>query len=379
MRCFLRKKFVIFLCLLLLFNIGAIVFSYAVNFMIPQTRVLWKSNEINYRIPGMISLSSGKVIAYCEERKDESDWADINIVYKISEDGGITWSKSQCLVNGMESHLTVNNPVMVQYRFGDVFCFYEIEYGIEELGGGVFYKKSLDEGKTWGNSVNISSEIGTEDFNCFATGPGHGICSSNGVLISPVWLVLKESNAELQSHHPAVVSTLYSIDDGISWKLGEYLTAANGVEDPNESCIVELSDGTFLINSRNDSDEKYRAVAFSSTGYSHWSEYQFDRQLNDPICFGSICRYDDKSLLFINCDSSDIREKCTCRISKDDGKTWNDGSVLYMQNCGYSDLCVVNKYTYFHKKNILVLTEIKKPDENYYLSLKNISEKYIGE
>ncbi len=60
-------------------------------------------------------------------------------------------------------------------------------------------------------------------------------------------------------------------------------------------------------------------------------------------------------------------------------KTWNDGSVLYMQNCGYSDLCVVNKYTYFHKKNILVLTGIKKPDENYYLSLKNISEKYIGE
>lgn len=142
MRCFLRKKFVIFLCLLLLFNIGAIVFSYAVNFMIPQTRVLWKSNEINYRIPGMISLSSGKVIAYCEERKDESDWADINIVYKISEDGGITWSKSQCLVNGMESHLTVNNPVMVQNRLGEVFCFYEIEYGIEELGGGVFYKKS---------------------------------------------------------------------------------------------------------------------------------------------------------------------------------------------------------------------------------------------
>ena len=43
--------------------------------------------KINYRIPGMISLSSGKVIAYCEERKDESDWADINIVYKISEDG----------------------------------------------------------------------------------------------------------------------------------------------------------------------------------------------------------------------------------------------------------------------------------------------------
>ena len=61
----------------------------------------------------------------------------------------------------------------------------------------------------------------------------------------------------------------------------EYLTAANGVERSNEGCIVGLSDGTFLINSRNDSDEKYRAVAFSSTGYSHWSEYQFDRQLND--------------------------------------------------------------------------------------------------
>ena len=34
-------------------------------------------------------------------------------------------------------------------------------------------------------------------------------------------------------------------------------------------------------------------------------------------------------------------------------KTWNDGSVLYMQNCGYSDLCVSINIHIFIKKIFL--------------------------
>ncbi len=53
------------------------------------------------------------------------------------------------------------------------------------------------------NSVNISSEIGTEDFNCFATGPGHGICSSNGVLIIPVLAGFKRKQCRITISSPS--------------------------------------------------------------------------------------------------------------------------------------------------------------------------------
>ena len=47
-----------------------------------------------YHIPGVTVTAEGTVLAWCEARNAESDWADIDILLRRSTDGGKTWSKS---------------------------------------------------------------------------------------------------------------------------------------------------------------------------------------------------------------------------------------------------------------------------------------------
>ena len=92
---------------------------------------------------------------------------------------------------------------------------------MESSNGGVFYRRSDDDGVSWSEPEEISDMTSPEIRNVIATGPGHGIELRDGTLLVPVWLVLKESGEADMSHHPAVVTTLYSTDAGGSWQLGE--------------------------------------------------------------------------------------------------------------------------------------------------------------
>lgn len=120
----------------------------------------------------------------------------------------------------------------------------------------------------------------------------------------PVWLVLKESGEADMSHHPAVVTTLYSTDAGGSWQLGELVHPTGEMSDPNETTAVELSDGSVMLNMRNVSPAKRRSITVSPNGYDGWSEPRFDDALPDPTCFGSLVRYDSGTILFVNAEST---------------------------------------------------------------------------
>ena len=95
---------------------------------------LWSRNgKYNYRIPGIIALLDGTLIAYCEERFGTDDWSSVNIVEKISSDGGKSWSNSMTVISGT-GH-TVNNPVMIADN-NKVHLLFVVEYGLEEMSGG---------------------------------------------------------------------------------------------------------------------------------------------------------------------------------------------------------------------------------------------------
>ena len=131
---------------------------------------------------------------------------------------------------------------------------------------------------------------------------------------------------------------LFASDDhGKSWYLLD-----TPVRPANESKIVELYDGSWMINSRVN-DENVRFVHTSSDSGKSWSSYP--SELVDARCNASIIRYDhngQKALIFSNANSSEKRENLTIRISHDNGKTWSAGRTVYSGSAAYSTMTVMS-------------------------------------
>jgi len=145
------------------------------------------------RIPGIIVTNNDTVITYFEARKSTSDWAIMDIMMYRSIDEGKTFSELM-LVDGSTVNKTINNPVMIVGDDNTIHFLYCVEYAVEELGGGVFYRKSTDDGLSFSEPLEISAQTAamTPNVNAFALGPGHGIFTKDNVLIIPVWYVVAQ-------------------------------------------------------------------------------------------------------------------------------------------------------------------------------------------
>jgi sialidase-1 len=108
------------------------------------------------------------------------------------------------------------------------------------------------------------------------------------------------------------------------------------VEDPNVSTGAELSDGRIMINVRNISLCRRRAVAYSSDGGAHFTPMDFAPDLADPKCMGSMCRAEEK-LLFTNCCSENGRINLTLSVLNNDATVAK--RLQISETGGYSDLC----------------------------------------
>lgn len=337
-----------------------------------------------YRIPGLAVTAKGALLAYAEARRSTtgSDWDPIDLVLRRSEDGGATWSPQQGIgrVPGPLSQnpaaagrkrpagaITYNNPVAIAGRDGTVHFLFCVEYMR------AFYMRSTDDGKTFPAPVEITrtfEEFRPEyNWKVIATGPGHGIQLRSGRLLVPVWL----STSETDPHHPNLLATIYSDDQGETWRRGAIAVRSGGeVVNPNETVAVELSDGRVMLNVRSMSSRHRRIVVTSPDGTGNWSEPRFQEELVEPICFGSIMSYRPGWLLFVNPDhllrngapgepgKPRDRKKLTVQLSKDDGATWTAKRVIDPGWSGYADIAVGRDGT------IYVLYERGDPEANRF-------------
>lgn len=299
-----------------------------------------------HRIPGVVVTKNDTVIIYCEARtgdtsnslKENNDWCLMDIYIQRSTDGGKTFGDPIYIAKGNSTTATVNNPVMIVGEDNTLHMLYCKNYSIK--GGGIWYRYSTDDGLTWSEEKEMSEFVDVEH-SSFAFGPTHGICTSDGTLMAPVWYVPagEEREGEITAHNPSKAAIFYSKDNGKTWALGE--TASNN---SSESSIAELSDGSIIMNSRS---TPYRKVSVSKNGINAWSTTYADTHLPDPGCCGSLISADlgeyGYALLFVNCASSSEREKVTVRVSFDDGDSWTKIVTLTDSEGGYADIAVDSK------------------------------------
>jgi sialidase-1 len=293
-----------------------------------------------YRIPSLLVSGKGTLLAFCEGRKkSRSDTGDIDLLLRRSFDGGKTWQMTQRVWDD-GANTCGNACPIVERSSGTIWLLMTHNLGqdteasiVEGKSQGtrtVWAAKSSDEGATWSKPVEITRGVKRPDWTWYATGPGIGIQLKSGRLVIPCDNKVAVSKAR-QSH------VIYSDDRGETWKLG-------GVVGPNcnESQVVELSDGSLLLNMRSYQANNRRMVATSRDGGLTWSKPAEDEALVEPVCQASILRVSgEKSCIVFSNPASTKREKMTVRVSYNEGKTWPVARVLHAGPAAYSCLAAL--------------------------------------
>jgi sialidase-1 len=328
-----------------------------------------------YHIPGVVVTAKGTVLTCCEARKRAagvSDWDDIRILLRRSTDDGKTWSapKSIANVKGQKAKnpfalkmknvdpndVTYNNPVLIADKDGTIHMLFCLEYLR------VFYQRSNDEGLTFSAPTEITSTFEAfkkdYDWKVLATGPNHSIQLKTGRLVVPVWL---STGTGGNAHRPSVTATIYSEDQGKTWKAGDIaVPCTDEWINPNETVAIELNDGRVMLNVRSESKTHRRLVVTSPDGATNWSTPKFDDALLEPICMGGIVRYnhDGKSLILFSNPHNLEKEKgkaepgknrdrknVSVKISDDEGQTWPVQKLVEDGPSMYSDIAVTHNGT----------------------------------
>ncbi|MCE2694746.1 MAG: sialidase family protein [Verrucomicrobiota bacterium] len=323
-----------------------------------------------YHIPGIVVTAKGSLLAWCEARKRPagvSDWDDIRILLRRSTDDGKTWSapKSIANVEGPKqknpfalkmknvdpNDVTYNNPVLIADKDGAVHMLFCLEYER------VFYQRSDDDGVSWSQPSEITAAFEPfkkhYDWKVLATGPNHSIQLKTGRLVVPVWL---STGTGGNAHRPSVTATIYSDDQGKTWKAGDIaVPCTEEWINPNETVAIELNDGSVMLNVRSESKAHRRLVTTSKDGATGWSRPKFDAALLEPICMGGIVRYNhggQSLILFSNPHNLDKekgkaepgqsrdRKNVSVKISRDEGQTWPVNKLIENGPSMYSDIAV---------------------------------------
>ena len=310
---------------------------------------LFNNEEISgyarFRIPGAVFSAAGTLLACCEARRADDDWAEIDILLRKSRDGGLTFGAPVVLASGGREHKTVNNPVLIAAKDGALHLLYCVEYGLREEGGGVFYRRSTDDGDTWSEPREITDGTAPERRNVFATGPGHGIQLADGTLFVPCWTVLRQHGAERRSHHPGAVCCLTSRDGGATWGIASFVPQGQ-LKDPNETAAAQLPDGTVILSVR-DGDTHCRCFSASRDGV-HFSPMEPLPDLPDPVCCAGLTAAPD-GLYLTHCHHPQERQNLTL-LKSADGRSWETVATVDSGSAGYSDLA-------FSGTTLLVLYE----------------------
>lgn len=302
-----------------------------------------------YRIPALVTAPNGDLIAAIDERVPscgDLQWSeDINIVIRRSFNNGETWSEIETVVDYPLGQSASDPSLIVDQTTGVIFLFFNYMDVRNEKN--VYYfklTKSSDNGQTWSTPFDITSQISKPEWHTdfkFITS-GRGIQTRSGKLVHT--LVNLKNGLHLFG----------SDDHGESWYLID-----NPIQPGDESKIVELADGSWMINSRVNG-EGFRYVHTSTDEGKTW-QTKPDFSLIDPGCNASIIRYssveegaDKNRLLFSNANSKDKRNNMTIKISYDEGKTWTTGKTIYTGGSAYSSMTVLENGDiglFFEKEN----------------------------
>ncbi len=343
----------------------------------PESIVVFAAGENGYpsiRIPSLLATRRGTLLAFAEGRAAETDQAANQVILKRSTDNGRTWGPLRVIARDGKNSL--NNPCAVEDLPSGRILLMVQSYpeGRKEFNGHLkpgikgpdiernYQLTSDDDGATWTGLKDITETTKAADAITIASGPGVGIQLERGhhrgrlimpfnQRVGPFWDVRAD----------------FSDDHGATWRLGDVVPGARGVNAKgratsvvNEVQMVELEDGSVRMNSRRADDKPYRKTAISHDGGQSWSKVEQVEELPDPACMGSILRYGfasggEKGRIIYSGPEGPGRMNGILRVSYDDGQTWPKSSLTFSAS-PFAYSCLAR----LHDRSIGILYETGK-------------------
>ncbi|MDP3434609.1 MAG: sialidase family protein [Bacteroidota bacterium] len=335
-----------------------------------------------YRIPGLVTTSKGTLIAVYDNRYNNSKdlQEDIDIGMSRSTDGGQTWQpmkvimdmgeyggRSQrlngigdpCVLYDHKTHTIWVAGLWMSGSAPDKMLWWASKPGMKpEETGQFILVKSTDDGLTWSQPINITSQIKDPAWQLLLQGPGSGITMTDGTLVFPAQFKADLGTKSLDGGQFTCHSTIvYSKDQGKTWQIG---TGAKS--NTTEAQVVELADGSLMLNMRDDrnrsdkGETNGRAVAVTTDLGKTWIKHASSNSaLQEPNCMASIISANleingkmQQVLFFSNPDSKTVRSHMTIKASLDGGLTWPKTYQVELNSesgYGYSCMSMVDDKT----------------------------------
>lgn len=355
----------------------------------PRVQILRQGGDdsVNtYRIPGIATTNAGTLLAVYDARHANARDlpADVDVALSRSTDGGRTWEAMKIIMdydkNVPNSHGNgVGDPaILVDRTTGEIFVIALWSFGnrswhgsregmTPEETGQVVIVRSKDDGVSWSEPVNITSQIKDPKWHLVFQGPGAGIQLRDGTLVFAAQYITPDRNS-----HSCFI---WSKDHGDRWEISSSPTT--GTPKTSEAQIAELTDGSLLLSMRNETDLGQRLWAIYSfegdIAKGQWTAPWSD--VPDPRCMASLIRHPSGALLFCNPNSPRHRVGLTVRVSEDDGKTWSEGQLIDPAPSAYSCLTILQDGTI----GVLYETGKKSPYENLSFTTFSLEWAKTGE
>jgi hypothetical protein len=312
----------------------------------------------NFRVPAIVRTTNGTLLAFAEGRKNSSsDTGDIDLVLKRSFDNGHTWRELQVI--GDDGPNTFGNPVpivdattgrillLTTHNAGNVTEAQVMKGAVQDRR--VFVQASADDGASWSAAQEITAAVKRANWRGYATGPGHGIQLTRGPHAGRLIAACDHTMINSTGGWSACgAHLLYSDNGGNTWRIGADDSPGTGLINPNESTVVELTDGRIYTLARNQEGRavEHRAFAYSSDGGVSFDEpFAVTPGLVSPVVEAALLRWSaldqggttNRVLLSAPGDAT-ARKNMTVRSSFDETRTWNVGKVIHVGPAAYSDL-----------------------------------------
>jgi len=322
-----------------------------------------------FRIPGINRAKNGDLLAVYDmrynSRKDLQE--DIDIGLSVSKDGGQTWTPPRPIMDMGEyggkpqKENGCSDPgILVDRTTGEIFVAAVWTHGKSnthqwvgkgsEPGYDIHHSsqfmvvRSNDQGATWSAPENWTKKLKDESWYLFAPAPGNGITMKDGTLVMP-------SQGRDATGFPFSNIT-WSEDHGKTWQV-----SAPARDDSSECAVAELSDGSLMLNIRDNRNRKDkgetngRGISVSRDLGKTWKIHSSDHgALPEPTCMASLISNPGKpsQLFFSNPRNKNSRNNITIQMSLDDGKTWPENQRIQLDSGrgnGYSSLVLLDDKT----------------------------------